>query len=183
MSETSATEPNWPAFARSVIAARLAGHDPDTVAPPPDAERPHSGVFVTLRKLKRLRGCIGTLDDRLPLTQAVRHAAVSAAFNDPRFPPLQPAELPDVRIEVSILSPPCRMQRLDELELGRHGIIVQRGQRRGLFLPKVATECGFTRETLLERCCTEKAGLPPDAWKDPDTEVYLFTAETFAEEN
>lgn len=172
---------SWPAFARRVIEYAVSRRAVDQVSPPPAAPESHGGVFVTLRKFGHLRGCMGTLDEALPLAEAVRQAAVSAALHDPRFPPVGPGELPDLKIEVSILSRPHRMESLDELELGRHGIIVRRGGRRGLFLPQVATEFGFDKQTFLSRCCSEKAGLPPDAWRDPDTEVLLFTADVYTE--
>jgi uncharacterized protein (TIGR00296 family) len=91
------------------------------------------------------------------------------------------AELPDVSVEVSILSEPWPMRSADELRLGTHGIIVRRGIQRGLFLPQVATEHGLDKNTFLSRCCAEKAGLAPDAWKASDTEVLLFTADIFSE--
>lgn len=177
------TSPNlgWPAFARSVIAARLVGGDPDCIPPPTTEPIPHGGAFVTLRRFRRLRGCVGTLDAGLAVAEAVRDAALSSAFNDTRFQPLTQPELPDVRIEVSILSHPAPMRNLSELVLGTHGIIVRQGGCRGLFLPKVATDHGLSKEAFLERCCTEKARLAADAWKQPGTEVLLFTTETFAE--
>lgn len=172
---------SWPAYARRVIEAAVRGRDPAHAAKPPDDPRPHAGVFVTLHKLNHLRGCIGTLDASLPLADAVRQAATNAALQDPRFAPVEPAELPHLHIEVSILSPPTPMRTLDDLELGRHGVIVQRGPRRGLFLPQVAQMHRLSKEEFVTRCCAEKANLPPDAWRDPETEVLLFTAEILAE--
>ena len=104
-------------------------------------------------------------------------AARVAALSDPRFPSLTLTELPDITIEVSILSPPYPMKSLDDLVIGTHGIIVRKEMQRGLFLPQVAAEHKLDKETFLSRCCSEKAGLCPDAWKDPDTEVQLFTAD------
>ena len=117
----------------------------------------------------------------MPLAEAVRRAAVCAATGDPRFPRLSAAETPDLDIEVSVLSNAVPMRRLDELQLGRHGVLIRRGGCRGLFLPQVATEHHMDRETFLSRCCTEKAGLPADAWKDPGTEVLLFTTTIYRE--
>lgn len=125
---------------------------------------------------------MGILDPQTPLPDAVSEAAICAATHDPRFAPVAADELPDLRIEVSILSPPQRMRDLDELELGRHGVLVRRGALRGLFLPQVAVEHRMDKVTFLSRCCDEKAGLPPDAWKDPATEVLLFTADVTQEE-
>ncbi len=172
--------PTWPGFARQAIVAAVCG-TPAPVGAPPSEPSCQSGAFVTLQSRGRLRGCMGTLDDSLSVADAVRHASLCAAQHDPRFPPVSPAELDELTIEVSILSPPRPMRSLDDLELGRDGIIVQRGPRRGLFLPQVATEHHMDKETFLSRCCDEKAGLPPDAWRDPDTEVLLFSAEIYHE--
>jgi len=125
---------------------------------------------------------MGTLDPQLTRVAAVQQAARTAALHDPRFPPLTAAELALVTIEVSILSAPTPLHTLDDLVLGRHGIIVQRGPARGLFLPQVATEHRLDKETFLRRCCQEKAGLAGDAWRDPGTTVLLFEAEVYREE-
>lgn len=172
---------SWPSFARRIIECVARGSDPAGAGPPPAEARPHGGVFVTLHKSGRLRGCMGTLDPHTPLDEAVRHAAFCAAAEDPRFPPVQPAELPDLEIEVSILSAPQPMQDLEDLRIGRHGIIVRRGVQRGLFLPQVAVEHNLNKEAFLSRCCAEKAGLSADAWRDAATEVLLFTTEVFRE--
>lgn len=173
--------PTWPSYARQVIEFATRNADAARAAPPPDAQREHGGVFVTLKKFGRLRGCMGLLDPAEPLPEAVRHAAVTAALHDPRFPPVAPGELPDIRIDVSILSQPYPMRSIADLEIGVHGIIVQKGYQRGLFLPQVAPEHHLDREQFLSRCCSEKAGLAPDAWKNPGTEVLLFTAEVYRE--
>jgi AmmeMemoRadiSam system protein A len=172
---------SWPAFARAIISAAIDQLDLLRVPAPPLTDQPHGGVFVTLHRFQRLRGCMGTLDPDRPLTEAVRQAALSAAMHDPRFAPVSRAELADVEIEVSILSAPQPMQSLAELELGRHGILVRQGARRGLFLPQVAVEHRLDKETFLSRCCDEKAGLPADAWKSAPTEVLLFTTAVFRE--
>ncbi len=181
MTASSATDLTWPGFARQVITAAVRGTDAQAIGPCPGEPRQHSGAFVTLHRDGRLRGCMGTLDETVPVAEAVRHAAICAALHDPRFAPLSPAELGDLRLEVSILSPPQPMRSLDDLELGRHGIHVRRGPHHGLFLPQVAVEHGMDKETFLCRCCEEKAGLPADAWRDPQTEVLLFSAEVFRE--
>jgi AmmeMemoRadiSam system protein A len=172
---------NWAQFARAAIARAIGGGDGGDPIASPEPERLHAGVFATLHQRGRLRGCMGLLDAGLPLADAVRQAAQSAAQHDPRFPPVTPAELASLEIEVSILSDPVPMQSLDDLVLGRHGIIVRRGGRRGLFLPQVAVEHRMTKEMFLERCCDEKADLPADAWRDPATEVLLFTTEIHRE--
>jgi AmmeMemoRadiSam system protein A len=172
---------NWSEYARRVLTYALNGIDLTRAQAPSCPAEPYGGAFVTLRKFGKLRGCIGSLDGSRPLHEAIREAAINAALNDPRFPPLSFGELPDVTIEVSILSKAQRLPSLDELRIGEHGILVRRGEQRGLFLPKVATEYDLDRETFLSRCCKEKAGLPEDAWKDPETEIYVFTAEVYAE--
>lgn len=141
------------------------------------------GVFVTLRVCGRLRGCIGTFhpDDELPAL--VSRIAVSAA-HDPRFAvmPLSASEVCDLRIEVSVLSPLRRIADPLGFDLGVHGIFISRGSRSGCFLPKVATENGWDKETFLSTCCEQKAGLAPDAWRSPDTEVCVFTVDVFSDE-
>ncbi len=171
--------PDWAGYARAVICAVVRG----TALPEPPAGpvESHAGVFVTLHKHGRLRGCMGTLDASLPLAAAVREAAISAACHDPRFPPVKPGELSALDVEVSVLTTPTAMRSLEDLELGKHGLLVRSGGRRGLFLPQVAVEHGLDKEAFLARCCAEKAGLPPDAWRDPGTEVLLFTTTVFRE--
>jgi len=146
-----------------------------------------SGVFVTLYRYpeKLLRGCIGFPYPVYPLWEAVKRAAIAAALEDPRFPPLSLSELPKIVIEVSVLTVPERIDaELEELpsliEIGKHGLIVKRGVRSGLLLPQVATEYGWDQETFLSETCL-KAGLPEDCWKKKGTEIYRFEAEIFEE--
>jgi AmmeMemoRadiSam system protein A len=137
------------------------------------------GAFVTLHTGGELRGCIGRVDADTPLYLAVEQLAVAAATRDPRFDPLRAEELPETRIEISVLSPP-RAGKPDEIELGKHGIVVTRGVRRGLLLPQVAVEHKLDRERFLDETCG-KDGLPPGAWRDPSTRLELFTADVFGE--
>ena len=140
-----------------------------------------SGAFVTLKREGRLRGCIGTLECRRPLAEEVARVAVSAALEDPRFSPLRPEELPGLEIEVSILGPLERIDPFDPsaIEIGRHGLVVEQGRRRGLLLPQVATEWGWDREQFLSQTCT-KAGLPADAWRR-GAAVHRFAAIVFGD--
>ena len=140
-----------------------------------------SGVFVTLKRDGQLRGCIGTLECRRPLAEEIARAAVSAAREDPRFDPLRAAELDDLDVEVSVLGPLEAIDPRDPgaIDIGRHGLVVEQGGRRGLLLPQVAPEWGWGREELLAQTC-KKAGLPPDAWKRGAT-VYRFTADVFGD--
>jgi len=139
------------------------------------------GCFVTLKTHGRLRGCIGQFTSDRPLVELVAEMAEASAARDPRFAGhrIMPGELGDLEIEISVLSPLQRTEDPVSLELGVHGIYIKRGYASGCFLPQVATETNWTREEFLSYCCFHKAGLPADAWKDPETEVYLFTAEVF----
>jgi AmmeMemoRadiSam system protein A len=181
MATLRTSPPSWPAFAREVISRAAHAADLAQADLPPLETRPHGGVFVTLHKAGQLRGCMGMLDPQMPLGEAVRQAAACAATQDPRFRPVTPDELPDLQIEVSILSDAVPMRDLADLQLGRDGVLIRRHGRRGLFLPQVAVEHHLDKEAFLSRCCAEKAGLPPDAWRDPATEVLLFTTEVFRE--
>jgi AmmeMemoRadiSam system protein A len=138
------------------------------------------GAFVTIRKDGELRGCIGYIESALPLWRVVAEVADKAAFEDPRFEPLEPDEFRGMSIEVSVLSVPERMASAEDIVVGEHGLIIEFGGRRGLLLPQVATEYGWDRDRFLEHVC-RKAGLPPDAWRDPGAAVYLFRAEIVEE--
>ena len=138
------------------------------------------GVFVTIKENHQLRGCIGYITPIKPLYQAVSEMAIAAATSDPRFPPLQPSELKRISIEITVLSPLKKIENPEEIEVGKHGIVIKRGPYQGLLLPQVATEEGWDRETFLAHTCL-KAGLPMDAWREKGTEIYIFTGEVFGE--
>jgi len=142
------------------------------------------GVFVTLTNRGNLRGCIGRFDSDRPLYETVAEMAVASAAEDSRFfcDPITPKELPQLRIKISILSPRKRVKSPDEVIIGKHGIYITRGWQSGCYLPEVATDYNMTREEFLSGCCEGKAGLPPDAWKDPKTEIHVFTTQSFGEE-
>jgi len=137
-------------------------------------------LFVTLRKGGDLRGCIGTLAPEGDLTRTVPRFALRAAFSDPRFPPLAADELPECRIEISVLTPPAELENPQDVVVGRDGLIIEGHGRSGLLLPQVATEWGFDRERFLSEV-SRKAGLPPDAWRSPGTRLWTFQAEVFGE--
>lgn len=142
----------------------------------------HQGAFVTLTERGQLRGCIGQFTADRPLYQVVRGMALAAALRDTRFRRVQPSELDDIKIEISVLSPMRRItDPMKEVELGKHGIYIKRGRQTGTYLPQVATDHHMSKEEFLTSCTAHKAGLPPDAWKDPETEVYVYTAEVFGE--
>ncbi len=167
-------------IARSSIKAHLTGQMPDDPEDPPQHLCQPCGVFVSLHRQGHLRGCIGYLEAVKPLVAAVQEMAAAAAFHDPRFPPVRQEELADLDLEISVLSPMRRILRVEAIEVGKHGLYIERGLARGLLLPQVATQCGWDRITFLEQTCC-KAGLPPDAWKDPETRIYVFTAEIFSD--
>jgi len=137
-------------------------------------------VFVTLREGGDLRGCIGTLEPEEPLVDAVVSRAIAAATQDPRFPPVSARELPLLEYHVSVLSPVKKVSDASEIELGKHGVIVSQGYQRGVFLPEVAPEQGWDRETMLNFLCEHKAGLPRDAWKR-GAELSVFTTQNFGD--
>lgn len=138
------------------------------------------GAFVTLKKHGELRGCIGHLTPDKPLCLMVRDAAAMAALRDPRFPPVAVSELGDLEYEVSVISPFRRVTDWKQIRVGRHGLLVKKGEYEGILLPQVATEERWDRTTFLNEACL-KAGLPLHAWQDEDTDVFLFTAFVFGE--
>lgn len=139
------------------------------------------GAFVTLHEHGQLRGCIGNLVGEAPLYLTVRDMAVESAVADPRFAPVAPQELNDIEIEISVLSPMKKISSPDEIQMGVHGVLVRRGGYGGVYLPQVAVETGWSKEEFLSSLCAHKAGLSPDAWKDKETDIYVFTAEVFSE--
>jgi len=154
--------------------------------PAPKADDPElneaRGCFVTLKNGEQLRGCIGQFIAEKPLIELIVDMAKASATADPRFfsNPITEDELEQLDIEISVLSP---LQKTDDplsLRLGTDGIYIKKGPASGCFLPQVATETGWSTEEFLSYCCAHKAGLAPDAWKQPDTEVYLFNAEVFS---
>lgn len=139
-----------------------------------------SGVFVTLKINDQLRGCIGYITTDEPLYKTIQEAASHAAFEDPRFPPLQKSEYDEVKLEISVLSEPYPMKDYDEIVIGEHGLILEENGQRGLLLPQVPVEHGMTKEQYLDSIC-RKTGIPQDTWKKKKLNMYLFTAEVFDE--
>lgn len=152
-------------------------------APLPEAKGilgEESGAFVTLHKKGQLRGCIGNMIGRGPLVETIQEMAIAAATQDPRFKRVSEDELKDIDIEISVLSPMRRIKDVNEIEVGTHGILMRRGMYQGVLLPQVATEWGWDRDTFLANTCL-KAGLPTEAWRDPETVIEIFSAEVFGE--
>ena len=138
-----------------------------------------AGAFVTIRKKGQLRGCIGYPEPERRLLDVVEHCAVSAAISDPRFPPLSAAEWDDVDLELSVLGPIEPVDHISEVVVGRDGLIVEFGRRRGLLLPQVAVEWKWDAAEFASQTCI-KAGLPPDAWQK-GARLFKFEAEVFSE--
>lgn len=138
------------------------------------------GVFVTLRAGTELRGCVGYIESRVPLAETVQEVARKAAFEDPRFPPVQPEELHGISIEISLMSPLEVLKDPEAIEVGKHGLMIEAEGRRGLLLPHVATEHGWNREMFLNHTAL-KAGLPADHWRSREALICSFTTETFSE--
>lgn len=164
-------------IAHEAILARMEGRDVTFPVPSPHLAEPR-GVFTTIYCNAKLRGCVGFPAAILPLSQAVAETARAAASEDPRFPAVSLPEARILRISISVLSP-LRPIAADEIEIGRHGLVVSAGTRRGLLLPQVPLEHGWDRNTFLQQTCL-KAGLPPDAWQT-GTLIEAFTAEVFGD--
>jgi AmmeMemoRadiSam system protein A len=145
---------------------------------PTETLKEKRGAFVTIKKKDQLRGCIGYLKGVLPLYETIREMAIQAAFSDPRFSPLQKNEWEDIDIEISVLTPLKKMSDVSEIEVGVHGLYIEKGPYSGLLLPQVATEHHWDSITFLENTCY-KAGLQKDAWKSKDAVIYIFSADVF----
>ncbi len=176
-------------IARAVVEG-FVNHVKSPLPKAPQSFSEKSGVFVTLTTHPgdKLRGCIGYPEPIMPLIDAIKDAAVSAASRDPRFPPLKPDELRNTKVEVSLLTPPSEMivkkqsELVRQVKVGEDGLIVQRGFARGLLLPQVPVEWGWDAEEFLCQTCL-KAGLMPDAWLQQGTKVFKFQAEVFSEDS
>ncbi len=167
------------AIARDAIATHLGGgRVPDDDG---EASEPQ-GAFVSLKTRTRgqLRGCIGHVEGDQPLVATIRRVAVAAATEDPRFPAVTPEELAELRLEISVLSPLAPIHP-EDVEVGRHGLLVRFRGRSGLLLPQVPVAQRWDREAFLDHTC-RKAGLPPGTWRDPSCELLGFTAVVFGEE-
>jgi AmmeMemoRadiSam system protein A len=167
-------------LARTTIRSRLDGRALPSHEPEHEVLLDRRGAFVTLKIEGRLRGCIGHVVGVAPLWVAVRDNAIAAAFQDPRFAPLEAEELPKTRIEISALTP-LRRVAAEDVVVGRDGILIESGLARGLLLPQVPVEYGWDWETFLDQTC-RKAGLGPGCWRSPETALSAFSAEVFGEE-
>ena len=165
-------------IAKTVIENRVRGRSvPEFKVESPILQE-NRGAFVTINKKGQLRGCIGYIEGHGPLHKTIEEMAEAAACRDPRFSPVKEKELPELEIEISVLTPLKKITDVNEIEVGKHGIYIKKGWFSGLLLPQVATEYGWNRQTFLEHTC-QKAGLPSSAWREKDTEIYIFSADIF----
>ena len=165
-------------IARAAIRGRCLGEPMPDFPIASDRLDERRGAFVCLHIGKDLRGCIGMIEGLKPLRETVKEMAIQAAFGDPRFSALDPDELDRIDIEISVLTPLERIDDPERIEIGKHGLYIRRKYRSGLLLPQVAVEQGWNRTQFLEWTC-QKAGLSRKAWREPDTEVYVFSADIF----
>jgi len=168
-------------IARAAVMAAVRGGEPAKVEPKNPQLNLERGIFVTLKNGGMLRGCLGRFEADIPLARLVPEMAAATATQDPRFfgNRITPEEVPGLAIKISVLSPLRKVDSPDEVQVGEHGIQVSRGWRSGCYLPEVATDHNMSREDFLSSCCRDKAGLPADAWKNPETEIMVFTTESF----
>jgi AmmeMemoRadiSam system protein A len=165
-------------IARSVIESRTTGTSQPAFKAPTQTLQEKRGAFVSLHSKGQLRGCIGYVHAVKPLYETIQDMAIAAAFQDPRFPPLQADELGELEIELSVLTPMREITDISEIEIGKHGLLLIQGNYSGLLLPQVATEYGWSRDEFLGHTCL-KAGLPAAAWKDKNTKIFVFSADIF----
>lgn len=165
-------------IARQSVASAVYGGSPPEIDRVDRDLRQRRGVFVTLKVAGRLRGCLGSVEASSPLVEQVVRMAVAAATRDPRFDPITVAELTDLSIELTVVGPLTRCDDADSIEVGRHGLVITKGERSGVLLPQIAAENGWDRATFLRHTCI-KAGLSAEAWRDSASVLYTFEAEVF----
>ena len=167
------------ALARRALEARVRReHDPQPESG--GALDTRCGAFVSIHRGHQLRGCLGHIDDDRAIAEVVAHLGRAVADSDPRFPPVAADELEALSIEISALTPAREIHSIEEIEIGRHGLIVEQGHRRGLLLPQVATQHGWSVQAFVERTCL-KAGLATTTWQQPQSRLFVLDAEVFAE--
>jgi AmmeMemoRadiSam system protein A len=167
-------------IAREAVEAAACGERYIPQRDDPALQEP-GAAFVTLKVNGELRGCIGCTEAREPMLLSVAQMARASALEDPRFPPVSPEEVSQLTIDISLLSPAEKVDDVSEIEVGKHGLVLEQGQYRGLLLPQVPVEWGWDREQFLDHTCL-KAGLPRGCWREGAT-IYAFTAEVFGEED
>lgn len=162
-------------LARRSISLKLDNADLPRTPPTDPALLEPRGAFVTLKTMTKLRGCIGRMESDRPLWETVATMARASAFEDPRFPPVTKDELDGISVEISILTPFERLENPESLEVGKHGLLIEKGFNRGVLLPQVAVDHGWSAEEFLANVCL-KASLPLDAWRHPEARLYVFSA-------
>ncbi|MEE4310609.1 MAG: AmmeMemoRadiSam system protein B [candidate division KSB1 bacterium] len=167
-------------IAREAIEHGVEYKSPPQLKPKSQILKEKRGAFVTLNKDGMLRGCIGYIVATKPLGETVQEMAAAAAFRDPRFSPVRKEEVGDLEIEISVLTPLKQIRDIQEIEVGVHGLMIEKGGRSGLLLPQVAVDYKWDKMTFLEHTC-KKAGLSADSWKSPDAVIKIFSAEIFHE--
>jgi hypothetical protein len=166
-------------IAREAVTARVSGRPLPEVSTDKPALLDQGGCFVTIKQGGSLRGCIGTFTAEGPLWRQVQEMAAAAATKDPRFYPMKAADLTDFQLEISVLSPLEKIDAVEKIAVGTHGLYIEKNFSRGVLLPQVAVEYGWDRDTFLRQTCV-KAGLAPDDWRD-DASIFIFTAQVFGD--
>jgi len=169
-------------LARKTLELHLQGHTRIHLSSESRVLQRKTGAFVTLHHHGELRGCIGHIISEEPLWHTVKQMAIAAATEDPRFDPVTLDELSKIDIEISVLTPFKKIEDLDEIKVGEHGLMITQGHRRGLLLPQVASEQGWNRDEFLAHTCI-KAGLHAEAWMDSETKIEVFSAQVFGEKS
>ncbi len=169
-------------IARNSIRKAILGEKPAPLEMDSDIFHQKRGAFVTLHNHGQLRGCVGFIMEVKPLIETIEEMAQAAALRDSRFEPVKAEEIDDLDIEISVISPLQEIDDINEIKVGTHGLMIRHGLFSGLLLPQVATQHGWDRQTFLEYTCL-KAGLPTNAWKNPDAKIYIFSAQVFSEKD
>ncbi|MDD5290410.1 MAG: AmmeMemoRadiSam system protein A [Patescibacteria group bacterium] len=169
------------ALARKTIEDALETESKTSAPKLPEIFAEKRGVFVTLHKHGELRGCIGLIEPIKTLGKAIEEMALSSAFDDYRFSPVTKKEWSEIKIEISVLTVPEKIDNPNKIILGKHGVIIKSGLRSGVFLPQVAEETGWNLEEFMDELCTQKAGLSKNAWRDDSAEIYIFEAQILKE--
>ena len=169
-------------IARDAITCHLEGRIPSKLQGLDAELLQKSGAFVTLQNEEQLRGCVGQITPDKPLYATVARAAIAAATRDPRFHPVNASEMPQLKIEISVLTAPQPLERIEDLEIGIHGLYIEDGVHSGLLLPQVAIAHNWNRTQFLQQAC-KKAQLPEEAWQNSETEIYLFSSQVFGEKS
>lgn len=169
------------ALARQTLETHLSGQPLSYLSPQSPLLSQPLGAFVTLKKNNELRGCLGEFEPKEPLWQVIQKMTIAAATEDPRFPKVTAEELPDIKIEISVMTPRKKIDDWQKIKLGKEGVVVQYGNRAGTFLPQVALETGWNLEEFLSQLCSQKAGLPPHCFKSPKTNLFVFEVQVLTE--